>query len=54
MLHRKLIDLFTGKWKSYFVRKLFAQSWGKRRALPIFEEQSFAQLWRAKTNPKKK
>jgi L-lactate dehydrogenase complex protein LldF len=54
MLHRKLIDLFTGKWKSYFVSKLFAQSWGKRRALPIFEEQSFAQLWRAKTNPKKK
>jgi hypothetical protein len=36
------------------VSKLFSQSWGKRRALPIFEEQSFAQLWRAKTNPKKK
>lgn len=43
---RKLIDLFGGKFKNFFVRNFFKKSWGKNRELPKFPNKSFSKQWK--------
>jgi len=46
MLNRNLIDLGNSAIKKFFVKKLFASSWGKRRNLPNIQKKSFGALWK--------
>lgn len=43
---RKLIDMFGGKLKNFFVRTFFKKSWGKNRELPKFPNKSFSKQWK--------
>ncbi len=48
MLSRKLTDMVGGKWKNKFMKMFFKGSWGKRRALPSFEQKSFSEQYKEK------
>jgi L-lactate dehydrogenase complex protein LldF len=48
MLNRSWIDLGNATIKKFFVKKLFASSWGKRRELPNIKKRSFGALWKAR------
>ncbi|WP_343536577.1 LutB/LldF family L-lactate oxidation iron-sulfur protein [Sphingobacterium thalpophilum] len=43
---RKLIDFFGGKFKNFFLRKLFRKTWGDQRELPKIAEKSFSRQWK--------
>lgn len=46
MLKPSLLSLPKAGLKNYFVNKLFAGSWGKRRDLPRIQPKSFRQIWK--------
>ncbi|MFN3554396.1 MAG: lactate utilization protein B [Bacteroidales bacterium] len=46
MLKPSLLSLPKAGLKNYFVNKLFAGSWGKRRDLPRIQPKSFRQMWK--------
>lgn len=48
VLHRKLMNLASGKIKNYIFDKAFMKAWGPRRDKIIFAAKSFNQLWRKK------
>lgn len=43
---RKMIDLFSGRFKNLFINTLFKKMWGKQRNLPKMAKKSFAQQWK--------
>ncbi|MCL6524459.1 MAG: iron-sulfur cluster-binding protein [Thermoflavifilum sp.] len=45
-LSRKKMNLVSGKTKNFFLKKMFAKSWGEKRELPTFAPQSFNELWK--------
>lgn len=45
---RKLIDLFSGKLKNFFIRNFFKKAWGTNRELPEFPAKSFSKQWKEK------
>lgn len=45
-LSRRMMNLFGGKTKNFFMKKFFAKSWGDDRDLPVFSQKSFNQLWK--------
>ncbi len=47
MLSRNLMNLFGGKWKNFFLKKLFTKSWGNRRTLPNVAGKSFSERYKA-------
>ncbi len=51
---RKILDLFEGKFKNFFVRLFGKKMWGKKRELPKFAEQSFSQQWKKKKKEEEK
>ena len=46
LTRRKIIDLFSGKTKNFFLRRLFKKAWGKHRDLPQLADKSFSQQWK--------
>ena len=46
MLSRSLMNIFGGKWKNFFLKKLFTKSWGNRRTLPNIAGKSFSEQWK--------
>jgi L-lactate dehydrogenase complex protein LldF len=49
MLKRKVMDMFSGKWKNRMIRKFFKKTWGKHRELPHVEAESFSKIWENKS-----
>ncbi|MBB2952624.1 LutB/LldF family L-lactate oxidation iron-sulfur protein [Sphingobacterium sp. JUb56] len=43
---RKLIDLFGGKVKNFFISKFFKKTWGNNRQLPKIADKSFSKQWK--------
>ncbi|UIR56464.1 LutB/LldF family L-lactate oxidation iron-sulfur protein [Sphingobacterium sp. SRCM116780] len=43
---RKLIDLFGGKFKNFFLGKFFKKTWGNNRQLPKLADKSFSKQWK--------
>lgn len=43
---RKLIDLFGGKIKNFFLGKFFKKIWGSNRQLPKLADKSFSKQWK--------
>lgn len=43
---RKLIDLFGGKIKNFFISKFFKKTWGNNRQLPKLADKSFSKQWK--------
>ena len=43
---RKLIDLFGGKIKNFFISKFFKKTWGSNRQLPKIADKSFSKQWK--------
>ncbi|GEM64988.1 iron-sulfur cluster-binding protein [Sphingobacterium faecium NBRC 15299] len=43
---RKLIDLFGGKIKNFFLGKFFKKTWGSNRQLPKLADKSFSKQWK--------
>lgn len=43
---RKLIDLFGGKIKNFFISKFFKKTWGSNRQLPKLADKSFSKQWK--------
>lgn len=43
---RKLIDLFGGKLKNFFISTFFKKIWGKNRQLPKLADKSFSKQWK--------
>ncbi|MCW2261093.1 MULTISPECIES: LutB/LldF family L-lactate oxidation iron-sulfur protein [Sphingobacterium] len=43
---RKLIDLFGGKIKNFFISKFFKKTWGNNRQLPKIADKSFSKQWK--------
>lgn len=50
MESRKMMDFFGGKWKNFFMKKLFKKTWGHYREMPKVADKSFATLWKEKNN----
>ncbi len=50
MLKRRRMNLASSRMKSFVLRYLFKNSWGKRRELPEFPPKSFNQQWRERMN----
>lgn len=50
MIKRSWMDMVSGRWKNFLLRKLFKNAWGKERELPKVAEKSFSQAWKDKTN----
>ncbi|HEY0667817.1 MAG TPA: LutB/LldF family L-lactate oxidation iron-sulfur protein [Sphingobacteriaceae bacterium] len=50
MIKRSWMDMISGKWKNFLLKKLFKKSWGKERELPKVAEKSFSQSWKDKTS----
>jgi len=48
MASRKMMDFFGGKWKNFFMKKLFKKTWGHYRKMPVVADKSFAALWKEK------
>jgi L-lactate dehydrogenase complex protein LldF len=46
MNSRKMMDFFSGKWKNFFMRKLFKKTWGHYREMPKVADKSFAEMWK--------
>lgn len=46
---RRIIDLFGGKAKNFFLRRFFRKAWGKHRNLPQLAEKSFSQQWKERS-----
>ncbi len=53
MLHRNMLDSFSGKTKNKMMKRFVADVWGPRRDLPVIAEKSFAQLWAERREGKK-
>jgi len=45
-MRRKLIDFFGGKFKNFFLKKLFQKTWGDQRELPKLADKSFSKQWK--------
>ncbi len=45
MLKRKYMDFASPRLKNFFLKKVFASSWGKRRDMPVIAPKSFGKLW---------
>ncbi len=43
---RKLVDLFGGKFKNFFMKFFFKKTWGTNRDLPKIAEKSFSKQWK--------
>ncbi|HLN53596.1 MAG TPA: LUD domain-containing protein [Lentimicrobium sp.] len=43
--NRKWMDKSNAKWKNIFLKKIYADKWGKQRTFPKISEKSFKQLW---------
>jgi L-lactate dehydrogenase complex protein LldF len=43
--NRKWMDKGSAKWKNIFLKKIYADKWGKNRSFPQISEKSFKQLW---------
>lgn len=50
MLKRSLMDMFSGRWKNYLIKKFFRKTWGKHRELPHVEPESFSKMWNNRNN----
>lgn len=50
MLNRKWINMGGSGIKNYVLKKLFGNTWGKRRTLPPIAPNSFAKLWEQRNN----
>lgn len=50
MIKRSWMDMVSGKWKNFLLKKLFKKAWGKERELPKVAEKSFSQSWKDKTS----
>jgi L-lactate dehydrogenase complex protein LldF len=49
---RKLIDLFGGKIKNFFLGKFFKKTWGSNRQLPKLADKSFSKQWKEQQKTK--
>jgi L-lactate dehydrogenase complex protein LldF len=45
MLKRSMMDMFSGKWKNFFLKTFFKKSWGKYRSMPTIASKSFSKMW---------
>ncbi|SMO37173.1 LutB/LldF family L-lactate oxidation iron-sulfur protein [Solitalea koreensis] len=45
MLKRNMMNMVGGKWKTFFLKKVFGRSWGRRRDLPDIATKSFSEQW---------
>ncbi|MGO3806708.1 MAG: LutB/LldF family L-lactate oxidation iron-sulfur protein [Sphingobacterium sp.] len=43
---RKLVDMFGGKFKNFFIRLFFKKHWGTKRELPPIAKKSFSKQWK--------
>lgn len=43
---RKLVDMFGGKFKNFFMRLFFKKTWGAKRELPPIAKKSFSKQWK--------
>lgn len=43
---RKMLDLFGGKFKNFFIHSFFKKAWGKHRELPKLADKSFSRQWK--------
>jgi len=48
---RRLMDMVGGKFKNFFIQRLFKGAWGKKRSLPVFSNKSFSDQWKEKKKP---
>lgn len=48
IMNRKLLDLFGGNTKNFFMKKAVSKTWGPRRTLPELAPKSFTALWKEK------
>jgi L-lactate dehydrogenase complex protein LldF len=46
MLKRSRMDFFNGSLKNFFIKNFFRKLWGKKRALPEMEKESFSSKWK--------
>lgn len=46
ILSRTVMNLAGGKMKNFVIQKLFSNSWGRNREIPVFPEKSFNQIWK--------
>jgi L-lactate dehydrogenase complex protein LldF len=46
MRSRKMMNMLGGGSKSFLLKMLFKDSWGKRREMPHLPSKSFNQLWK--------
>lgn len=53
MMNRKLMDFAGAKLKNFALKKVFGQSWGKRRDLPPIAPKNFGRLWKERGGTKK-
>lgn len=52
MTHRWMLDVFPGRVKNFFLKKVFRKAWGPRRELPVMAPKSFGQLWKERQSGK--
>jgi L-lactate dehydrogenase complex protein LldF len=45
MLKRKVMDMFSSRWKNRLLKKFFKKTWGKHRNLPRIASESFSKMW---------
>lgn len=45
MLKRKLLDMFGGRMKNFFISFFLKKAWGSKRSLPKLPDQSFHTQW---------
>ncbi len=43
--NRSWMDKSNAKWKNIFLKKAYADKWGKNRMFPTISDKSFKQLW---------
>lgn len=46
VMHRRLMNVASGKMKNFVFEKMFTKAWGPRRDNPVFPQKSFNQQWR--------
>ena len=46
MMKRKMMDMFSGSWKNWLLKKLFRKSWGDTRSIPEVAPKSFSKQWK--------
>jgi len=49
---RKILDIFGGKTKNFFIKLFFKKTWGNQRELPEIANKSFSKQWKEQEKQK--